>query len=141
MKIRFKKKTLYVKLMLGIIWTGLGVFLILEDDASKWFDYGYLVLGIAYLGIYSFDLTYQYLTIENGTIRKNGLHGFGKKIKLNDINWIKKYAGEYTLISATKQLKINTEILDEKSLQDLNSVLEKLNLPSDKTPFQPSNLV
>lgn len=141
MKIRFKRKTLYANLIIGLVWTGLGIFLIFEDDASRWFEYGYLVIGIIYLGIYFFDVTYQYLTIENGTIRMNGLHGFGKKINLNDINWIKKYAGDYTLKTATKELKINTAMIDEKSLQDLNSVLEKLNLPSDKTPFPPNNLV
>ena len=46
---------------------------------SRWTDYGYLVIGILYVGHYLYDLKNQYLTIENGTIRKNGLYGFGKK--------------------------------------------------------------
>ena len=80
-------------------------------------------------------MTNQYLTIENGIIRKNGLYGFRKKINLNEINWIKKFAGDYTLKTETKELKINTELIEEKSLAELNSVLGKLNLPADKTPF------
>jgi len=135
MKIRFKKKRLYANLIIGIVWTGLGVFNVLEDDNLRWSDYGYLVIGLLYVGHYLYDLTNQYLTIESGTIRKNGLYGFGKKINLNEINWIKKFAGDYTLKTETKELKINTELIDKNSLTDLNCILEKLNLPADKTPF------
>ncbi|CAZ98557.1 Conserved hypothetical protein [Zobellia galactanivorans] len=75
------------------------------------------------------------MRIENGTIRKNGLNGYGKKINLNEINWIKKFAGDYTLKTETKELKINTELIDKTSLTELNSILKELNLPADKTPF------
>ena len=128
MKIRLKKKRLYINLLLGLIWTGLGIFNLLEDDNIKWIDYGYLVAGILYIGHYFYDLTNQYLIIENGTIRKNVLYGFRKKINLNEIKLIKKFAGDYTLKTETKELKINTELIEEKSLTELNTILEKLNL-------------
>lgn len=135
MKIRFKKKRLYANLIIGIVWTGLGIFNLIEDNNLRWSDYGYLVIGALYIGHYLYDLTNQYLTIENGTIRKNGLYGFGKKINLNEINWIKKFAGDYILKTETIELTINTDLIEEKSLAELNRILTELNLPTEKTPF------
>jgi len=135
MIIKFKKKRLHVNLILGIIWIVFGTLSIVTDDEIRWTDYGYSVIGILYVGHYLFDLTNQYLTIENETIRKNGLFGFGKKLNLNEINWIKKFAGDYTLKTEQKELKINTELIHKDSLIELNNILAELNLPSEKTPF------
>ena len=135
MKIKFKKKRLLANLILGLVWIVLGTSNVLLEDNLRWSDYGYLVIGILYIGHYLYDLTNQYLTIENGTIRKNGLYGFGKKINLNDINYIKKFTGDYTLKTNQKELKINSEIIDKDSLVELHKILAELNLPSEKTPF------
>jgi hypothetical protein len=135
MKIKFKKKRLYINLILGIVWLALGILNLNEDDKIRWTDYGYLVAGILYIGHYLYDLTNQYLTIENGTIRKNVLYGFRKNINLNEVNWIKKFAGDYTLKTEKKELKINTELIDKDSLTELNKILAELNLPPEKTPF------
>jgi hypothetical protein len=135
MKIKFKKKRLRVNLILGLVWIVLGTLSIVTDDEIRWTDYGYLVIGILYIGHYLYDLTNQYLTIENGTIRKNGLYGYWKKINLNEINWIKKFAGDYTLKTEQKELKINTELIDKDALSELNKILTELNLPPEKTPF------
>ncbi|MDG1778817.1 MAG: hypothetical protein P8H23_05670 [Flavobacteriaceae bacterium] len=121
-----------MNLILGIVWIILGTLSIVTDDKIRWTDYGYLVIGILYVGHYLYDLKNQYLTIENGTIRKNGLYGYWKKINLNEINWIKKFAGDYTLKTEKKELKINTELIDENSLTELNKILAELNLPSEK---------
>ena len=132
MKIRFKKKRLYINLILGLVWTGLGVFSLLKDENLRWTDYGYLVVGTLYLGHYLYDLNNQYLTIENGSIRKNVLYGFENKINVNEINRIEKYAGDYILRTVEKELKINTELIEKKSLVEFNEILKKLNLPEGK---------
>ncbi|MCK0192519.1 hypothetical protein [Arenibacter sp. F20364] len=135
MKIKFRKKRLIAHLLLGMVWIGLGILSVVVNDEIRWTDYGYLVVGILYVGHYLHDLTYQYLTIENGTIRKNALYGFGKKISLNDINWIKKFAGDYTLKTEQSELKINTKLIDIDSLIELHRILAELNLPPENTPF------
>jgi hypothetical protein len=132
MKIIFKKKRLYINLILGIIWSGFGVFNLLEDDNLRWSNYGFLTIGIFYIIHYLYDLINQYLTIENGTIRKNVLYGFGKKINLNEINRIENYAGDYILRTVRKELKINTKFIEEKSLVEFNEILKKLDLPEGK---------
>ncbi len=79
MKIKFRKKRLYPNLLLGIVWIILGVLNTVINDEIRWNDCGFLEIGVLYAGHYLYDLTNQYLTIENGTIQKNGLYGYGKK--------------------------------------------------------------
>lgn len=133
MKIKYKKKRIYINLGLGLLWISLGVINFIEDDTIRWTDYGYLLIGILYLGQYLWDITNQYLTVENGIIKKNSV--FGKKINLNEITWIKKFAGDYTLKTENQELKIHTELIEENSLEELNRILGELNLPAEKTPF------
>ncbi len=133
MKIKYKKKRIYINLGLGILWILLGVINFIEGDTIRWTDYGYLLAGILFLGQYLWDITNQYLTVENGIIKKNSV--FGKKINLNEITWIKKFAGDYTLKTENQELKINTELIEENSLEEFNRILGKLNLPAEKTPF------
>ena len=122
-----------MNLILGLVWISLGIVYFIEDDTIRWNAYVYLLAGIFFLGQYLWDITNQYLTVENGILKRNTV--FGKKINLNDITWIKKFGGDYTLKTENQQLKINTELIEEKSLAELNKILGKLNLPSEKTPF------
>lgn len=68
----------------------------------------------------------QYLTIEDGVITKNNL--FPKKINLIEITKIKKFSGDYILKTNNGELTINTRLIDKKSLADLDTVLEKLDV-------------
>ena len=135
MKIKFKKNRLYENLLLGVVWTGIGILNFYENDNIRWSNSIYLVLGLLYTGHFLTDITYQYLTIENGTIQKNRLYGFGKKINLIDINWIKKINDDYTLITDSHKLKIKTKLIEENSRIELNTLLEQLNLPSEEHVF------
>jgi hypothetical protein len=96
------------------------------SGGNRWMDYGYLVFGILYLILYFYQKKYQYLTLENGILKING--SFGKKINLTEIKRIKKFAGDYILKTDKKELTINTQIIDPKSLAELNAELEKLNV-------------
>ncbi len=60
------------------------------------------------------------------------MYGFGKKINVNEINRIEKYAGDYIIRTLEKELKINTGLIEEKSLEEFNEILKKLNLPEGK---------
>ncbi|WP_046742912.1 hypothetical protein [Kordia zhangzhouensis] len=126
MKIGYKKKHLNVNLILGLVWLiwfFVGVF---EKEEPNWTDYGWIVISIMYLGLYFYQKKYKYLTIENGIINVNG--PFGKKINLTEIKRIKKFAGDYILKTDKNELTINTQIIEPKSLTELNAELEKLNV-------------
>ncbi len=126
MILKFKNKRLRINLGFGIFWIILGVFSLLTKDSVIWTDFGYLVIGILYIGLYLYEMTNQYMTIDNETIKQNGL--FGKTINLKDIHRIKKLYGHYTLITKTQELKINTELIDEESKIELEHILNHLEL-------------
>lgn len=125
MNIPFKKKRLKTYLILGTIWLIFG-FIAVIYFSDNIFNYGYLIIGMLYFGIYLFEHNKQYLTIENGTISKNQL--ISKKINLKDIKSIKLFAGDYKLKTDTDELIIDKRLIEEKSLPDLESVLKGLNL-------------
>ena len=126
MRIDYKKRHLNINLILGIVWLTFGLLNLNYDRENRWTDYGYLVFGILYLILYFYQKQYKYLAIENGTLKING--SFGKKVYLTDIKRIKKFAGDYIIKTDKKELTINTQIIDPKSLTELNAELEKLNV-------------
>tara|TARA_R110001632_G_scaffold45215_3_gene114860 strand:+ start:395 stop:781 length:387 start_codon:yes stop_codon:yes gene_type:complete len=128
MKIRFTKKRLKHYLIFGIIWLVFGTTAVIFNSENV-FNYGYIIIGILYFGTYIFENNKHYLTIENGTISKN--HLIPKKINLNEIKRIKKFAGDYILKTDSTELRINTELIEENSLEELNTVLENLNLETN----------
>src|SRR5690606_37323439 len=127
MKIQYKKKRLKYYSIFGIIWLILGIAAVTFESGTI-FNYGYLLMGFLYLGTYFFEKNKQYLTIENGVISKNQL--IPKKINLNEIKQIKKFAGEYILKTDSTDLRVNTELIDPKSLLELNTFLQSLNFNS-----------
>ncbi len=126
MRIGYKKRNLNINLILGIAWLIFGLLSLNYNGENRWTDYGYLVFGILYLIIYFNQKQYKYLTIENEILKING--SFGKKINLTEVKRIKKIAGDYILKTDKKELTINTQIIDPKSLAELNAELEKLNV-------------
>jgi hypothetical protein len=126
MKIRYKKKRLKFYLIMTILWLIFVVFNLISNDFGEWTAYTWLGISVMYIAIYSFDYFNQYLTIQNNVIKEN--HLFGKKINLNEIKRIKKFAGDYILQTEKTELTINTQIIDQNSLTELNAELEKLNV-------------
>ncbi len=99
---------------------------IFNHEEESWIKYGWLVLSLSYIGIYSYKYFNQYLTVKNGFILENS--PFGTKIRLTEIKQIKKYAGEYILKTDDKELTINTQLIEPKSLTALNVELNTLNV-------------
>lgn len=126
MKIQYKKRQLNFNLIFGIIWLTYFLVKLIFDEEIHWIDYGWILISLAYFGIYFYQKKYKYVSIENGILTVNG--PFGKKLNLNEIKRIKKFAGDYILKSDKKDLTINTQIIDPNSLAELNAELEKLNV-------------
>lgn len=126
MKIKYKKRHLNINLILGFIWLTWFFFNILNQEVPKLIDYGWLVISLLYFGIYFYQKTYGYLTIENEVITLNSL--FRKKINLKDIIQVKKFAGDYILKTNKKELSINTKFIEPNALAELDAELDKLEL-------------
>ena len=123
MIIKYKKKTLNYSLIFGLLWLILGITSILYNS-SHYFYYGYVICGLLYLFTYGFQQHFQYLTITESSIIKHSF--FSKTILFSEITKIKYFAGEYSIISDSKKLTINKELIDPSSLKELELVIEKL---------------
>jgi len=126
MIIAYKKRRLNVNLVFGIIWLVFGLLGVFTKENTYWTDYGFLAISVLYFALYYYYRQQGYLKIENGMMIMNG--SFGKKIKLTDIREIKKFAGDYIIKTDKKELGINTQLIDTKSLTALNEELAKLNV-------------
>jgi hypothetical protein len=125
MRIGFKNKQLKLNLIMGIVWLIYGIILVIFNEDVNWFEYGWFVFSAIYLIMYFYQKREKYLTLENGIIKQNW--PFGKKINLNEIKRIRHFAGDYILKSDNKELTINIQLIDEKSLLELKAELKKLN--------------
>ncbi|MEO9953947.1 hypothetical protein [Nonlabens sp.] len=135
MKIKYKIIKLYGFLIIGLVFSLLGVSNLFYNDDIWWTDYVQLLFGLLYIGYFLYALWGQYLTIHNNTIGKLNSLGIPIKMNLSDVIRIKKINEDYTLITEDKEFKIKTDWIEKSSLLKLNKVLQQLDLPVDKTPF------
>jgi hypothetical protein len=124
MIISYKKKSINFNLVYALFHMVLA-FIMMYLEGHLWISYFWMAFSVLCIINYYFQKTYQYLSIENGIIKIN--EPFGKKLKLSEIQKIKKIAGDYILKTDHKELTINTQFIEPKSLILLNSELEKLN--------------
>jgi hypothetical protein len=121
MKISYKKRQMNINLIFGLIWLIWFFIGILTKDKTNWTDYGWLVISAMYLINYFYQRQNKYLTIENGFIKMNT--PFGKKINLNEIKQIKKFAGDYIIKTEKTELIINMQIIEPNSIVVLEAEL------------------
>jgi len=121
MKIRYKRSRSIFYLTMTVIWTILLIVNIMYADSSNWTFWIWIILPIGYISSYIFEYTNQYLTVEKGSIYRNSL--FPKKLELNKIKTFKKFAGDYILQTDQNELRINTTLIDQDSLKELDQIL------------------
>ena len=107
MIVKFKKKRLIVNLVLGVVWFTLGLISVFTEEDVRWSNYLYLFTGALYTAHFLYDYFNQYLSIEDNTITVNKLYSWKNKMKLDEITSIKKFAGDYTLISKANKVLIS----------------------------------
>ncbi len=127
MKIFQKRSKLYFHLFFGVFWLSYGVYRFISGNGSQWLSYGFIIISILYLLQFFYFLFKPVLIIENKQIIWNDL--FRSKIfRLDEIVKIKKFAGDYTIFTETDKIKINTQVFEKESLEELNMILENLHL-------------
>ncbi|NNF19198.1 MAG: hypothetical protein HKN61_05435 [Flavobacteriaceae bacterium] len=125
MKVSYKQKHLRNYLLLGILFLLLGSWRMLQG-IDQLLGYLWLSLALISLSHYYYSRRKAYLTIKQGYLYKNLL--FSQRLLLSDIKHIRKFAGDYTLMTETTKLTIDTQIIDADSLEELECVLAQLDL-------------
>lgn len=134
MKIRYSKEKLNSQYKLGLYFVIGGTLMLIAFkifNISNPIKLDSVAIGLIAGGFFSFAIYYyekhkQYLNIENGILIKNTL--FPKRINLNEIQQIKKFAGDYKLKTNTNEFIIDTQIIEPSSLAELDTELKKLSV-------------
>lgn len=124
-QIKYSKKQLRYSLIFAILWIIIFVAYMIFRSES-YFGYGYLVIGILFLGTYVYKKTVHYATIKNGVLTKHNI--IPKHIKLDQISEVSYVFGTYKLISDNSEISINTMEIDKKSIEDLKKIINQLNI-------------
>lgn len=130
MIIPYSKKSDKREIGLGFLYIliGIGYALI---EAEEIIFYLFILTGILYFATVVYKKKHPYLQVNNGILKKSDL--IPKKIELSKIKRIKEFAGEYTLFSAEKKLKIHRYLISKDSRQEFDSFIESLNLQIENT--------
>ena len=126
LKIPYKKDHLNKHLIFGTVWFVYAFYLLFFNDERDWAAYFQLALSTLYGAIYIYDLRMKYVIFEDGYVKISGI--LDRKIKLSDLISIKKFAGDYILKSQNRELGINTQVIDPKSLKLLDERLKQLDV-------------
>lgn len=132
MKIHYTKKRLKKNLIQGCGWILFGLAFLWIDE-NRGIGISWILLSMLYFGTYFYERQNHYLTLENGFIQKN--KPFSKPMALAEIRRIKKFAGDYILLTDSAKMTINTQIIAPASLEQLDTALSALELPPQLTPF------
>ena len=124
MKISYSKKRLYANLILGILWTILGVSYFIANEKIKWYAYATLILGVVYIAMFLFDYSQKYIEITKEKIKVNSIPN--KEIELKEITEVKYYADEYTFKTPNKSLKINKSLMNKNQFNEFDNFFHNL---------------
>ena len=125
MKIRYKKWRSNFYLVMIFLWLTLFILNIVFVERINWTFSVLTILPLVYIPYYTYEYFNQYLKIDNGFIYKTSL--FPKKIELKKIREIKRFAGDYIIVTDQTKLRIDTSLIDPDSLKKLNEVLAPSN--------------
>ena len=125
LQFKYSKKQLRYSLGFGILWILIFAFYFFFR-AESYFGYGYLAIGVVFLGSYIYKKIFHYATIKEGILIKNDL--ISKRINLDQITDINYFAGKYKLMTKNSEITINTMVIDKTSIEDLKKVINQLNI-------------
>ncbi|WP_029035964.1 hypothetical protein [Salinimicrobium xinjiangense] len=133
MTFRYYKKIIWKELILGSLFFILGIYFAVTEPDNI-FRYGFIVVGLLHLisGIY--QLKMPYLKFDNGSLIRGGL--ISKSVSLSEVEKIRKFAGDYTLFTSDKKLKINSELVNKSQREELNKYLRSLDVTFEEASLK-----
>lgn len=125
MKFNYHKKRINYFLIYGLCWLFIGIAFIIIKPKNI-LSYGWLFMASFYIGNYLYMKKHQYLSLKNDTLYHNRIFPKPNKIKLSELKEIKKVVtGDYILKSEKAKLKINSQLIDKESLEELLSMIKE----------------
>lgn len=123
MKVPVRKKRKYLNLGLGLAWLLLFSSKLFVDENLKGLDYFWLLLAFIYLAMYAKDVKRPYLQIEGSLLTVDAWPA--KKMDLQELVSVRKFAGDYTLRTASGKLQVSGQMMDPAYRQSWEAELKK----------------
>lgn len=134
-KLKIKKELLpayqkYQKYM-GIAWLVSGIFTLFNDSSVGWF---YIALG-AIQFLFHTTINNQILPRINQVVFQYN-SWFACKTDLTKATYVKKFAGDVTFFLSAKEIRIDTQQLEKKSIKKLDQFIDTYQIPCKITPIR-----
>jgi hypothetical protein len=110
--IHYNQKHLHHYLLLGTSLISIGVLLLFLTNHGYWFSI-LLFFGVYYFSIYIHKRINHYLCIDDTSLSINSF--FTNKVSHDEIKAIHQILTVYTLQTKTKNISIDSSLMDEKS--------------------------
>lgn len=122
MKIYYNKKRMVLMPILATAFVLIGITPFFIADTS--FNIGFLVIGVAYLGIHFYNLKRQYADITEDRIRLNAIPA--RTIYFNDITEVRKFAGDFIIRAGKKEIVMSSDAMEADSVSEMEALFERL---------------
>jgi|GEM_PF-6000121 len=126
MKIIYKKSRSIRHLIFGVVFTLFSLLTFWNKEEIKWSNLGFTAIGILFFLLGALTYKKIYIEFEGNTLRVNGLRK--KEINLTQIESFQNLGGEYKITAQGKTIRINTQLIEDSSLHQLNSKLKEYEL-------------
>lgn len=121
-KLKYHKRRLLSHLIVGSIFTVLGIFSYLFNTSVLFFEPIISAsLGILNFAIYGYMRYFQYVTIEKRAITRHTV--LNKSFDLNTLEKVERKNGNLIISSGSKKLALNLSCMEADSINVLNEVL------------------
>lgn len=123
MIIPYSKKIRRREFLLGTFFTVLGIAYAWNEPGNL-LRYAFIIIGMLHIASGILQSRKPYLRMENDVLKKSDF--FRKEIRLSDVVRVKSFAGEHTLFTSDKKLKIHSELANKDSRAELEEFLRSL---------------
>lgn len=131
MTLHFKRKARNISLLQAIFWSVIGtIFMVdalVDKEGLRFFDYGFVLIGLGHLAEYLLVKRKGYLYIDNQSITRSGVPK--RSMKIQEISNYKYYAGDYTLYDSKSKLKIDSYAFDADAKEQFVQLLKEWDIP------------
>ncbi|WP_439151320.1 hypothetical protein [Winogradskyella sp.] len=99
----------------------MGIFQLFLMKDQWWLGLGWIVLSLMFIVAFLYQRKQKYITITDDYIKEN--KPFGKRMKTSEIIDIKYFSEDYIIKSETEEIRINSNYIDEVSLDIVKNKL------------------
>lgn len=115
-------------LFLGVTWFAMFCVASLFEEPVSWMGFGWLTLAAIYFLLYGLQVTKQFGKLQQDKLFLHHERLKPKEIDLKEVNEVRYFAGDYIFKTDRDQVRINTELIEEASIQKLEDIISAYDL-------------